>query len=78
MEPQYFFNHDVMLMVPGSNLEQPLPRFLKRAFDVLASGFALLLLSPILLPVAFLVRRDGGPSSSAICALDGTVGLFIA
>lgn len=61
MEPQYFFNHDVMLMVPGSNLEQPLPRFLKRAFDVLASGFALLLLSPILLPVAFLVRRDGGP-----------------
>ncbi len=61
MAPQYFFNHDVMLMVPGSNLEHPLPRFLKRAFDVLASGLALLFLSPVLLPLAWLVRRDGGP-----------------
>ncbi len=61
MEPQYFFNYDVMLMVPGSHLEHPLPRFLKRFLDVLASSFALLALSPVLLPIALLIKKDGGP-----------------
>ena len=35
--------------------------FLKRAFDVLISLLALLLLSPVFLVIALLVKRDGGP-----------------
>ncbi|MDO4898090.1 MAG: sugar transferase [Rothia sp. (in: high G+C Gram-positive bacteria)] len=33
----------------------------KRSMDVLASGFGLILLSPLLLVVALLVKKDGGP-----------------
>lgn len=61
MTPQYFFNHDVMLMTHSSNLEMPLPRFLKRSIDVIGSGLGLLALSPLMLGLAYLVRRDGGP-----------------
>jgi undecaprenyl-phosphate galactose phosphotransferase len=38
-----------------------LQRFGKRAMDVVASGTALLLLSPVMLTIAVLVKRDGGP-----------------
>ena len=37
-------------------------RIMKRAFDMLVSGVALLLLSPVMLVVALMVRRDGGPA----------------
>lgn len=60
MTPQYFFNHDVMLLTPVNNLEQPLPRLLKRGLDVVGSGLAILALSPVFLMLAMLVRRDGG------------------
>jgi len=62
MVPHYFFNHDVMLMTRSSGLEQPLPRFMKRGFDILVSGTALLVASPIMLVVAALVMLDGGPA----------------
>jgi undecaprenyl-phosphate galactose phosphotransferase len=62
MTPQYFFNHDVMLLTRTDRLEQPLPRFIKRSFDIVSAGLALLLLSPILLIVAALVKMDGGPA----------------
>lgn len=62
MAPQYFFNHDVMLMAPNSNLEMPLPRMLKRTLDVIGSGLGLLVLSPIFLTLVALVKRDGGPA----------------
>ena len=39
-----------------------LQRFGKRAMDVLASGAALLLLSPVMVTIALLVKRDGGPA----------------
>lgn len=35
--------------------------FVKRAIDIAASGSLLVLLSPLLLVVALLIRRDGGP-----------------
>jgi exopolysaccharide biosynthesis polyprenyl glycosylphosphotransferase len=35
-------------------------RFLKRAFDVCASALALILLSPLMLVLAVIVKRDGG------------------
>ncbi|MBM7051187.1 MULTISPECIES: sugar transferase [unclassified Rothia (in: high G+C Gram-positive bacteria)] len=37
------------------------PGFLKRTIDILASGFGLILLSPLLLVIALLVKKDGGP-----------------
>lgn len=34
---------------------------IKRAIDVVASGLGLILLAPLLVPVALLIKRDGGP-----------------
>lgn len=61
MVPQYFFNSDVKLLTHSSGLEQPLPRFIKRLFDIMVSGSALLLASPLMLVVAVMTKRDGGP-----------------
>lgn len=61
MVPQYFFNSDVKLLTHNSGLEQPLPRLVKRLFDIMVSGGALLLVSPIMLVLAVLTKRDGGP-----------------
>jgi len=61
MVPQYFFNSDVKLLTPSSGLEQPLPRLIKRVFDICVSGAALLALSPVMLVIAALIKRDGGP-----------------
>jgi Undecaprenyl-phosphate galactose phosphotransferase WbaP len=62
MESHYFFNHNVMLLARDNRLAHPLPRFIKRSFDVLASGTALILLSPLFLALALLVQTDGGPA----------------
>lgn len=43
--------------------------FLKRLFDVVVSGFALIVLSPVMLLVAWAVRRDGGPAFYRQCRL---------
>ncbi len=61
MAPQYFFNHDIKLLTYSSGLEQPLPRFIKRAFDISVSGMALVMISPLMLVLAVLIKRDGGP-----------------
>jgi len=61
MVPQYFFNSDVTLLTHSSGLEQPLPQVVKRVFDIVVSSVALLGLSPVLLTIGALVKRDGGP-----------------
>lgn len=61
MEAQYFFSHDVMLLSRCNRLEQPLPRFMKRSFDIICATAGLLLLTPLFLVVAALIKRDGGP-----------------
>ncbi|MDP9126711.1 MAG: undecaprenyl-phosphate galactose phosphotransferase WbaP [Pseudomonadota bacterium] len=62
MMPQYFFNHNVMLLTRSHGLDQPLPRFFKRAFDIVVAATVLLLASPIFLILAMLVKLDGGPA----------------
>jgi undecaprenyl-phosphate galactose phosphotransferase len=62
MTPQYFFNHDVMLLTRSHGLDQPLQRFFKRSFDILAASLALLLASPVFLAITLIVKRDGGPA----------------
>ena len=62
MVSQHFFNHDVMLLTHNHGLNQWLPRFMKRAFDIVVASSTLLVLSPILLVVALIVKMDGGPA----------------
>ena len=56
--PLHLF-HLPILMLERYN---PTPEylFLKRAFDIISSGIALLILSPLMIIVALLIRRDGG------------------
>ncbi len=61
MVPQYFFNHNVMLLTHSCKLEQPMPQFIKRCFDILVASAVLIMLSPVLGLVALLVKMDGGP-----------------
>ena len=57
----YFFTHDVTLLVYGNNLARPISRFIKTLFDQFVALSLLLVLSPLFLALAFLVRADGGP-----------------
>jgi len=61
MVPHYFFNHDVMLLTHNQGLEQLLPRVIKRSFDIIMAGLVVALLSPLMLIIAIIVKRDGGP-----------------
>jgi undecaprenyl-phosphate galactose phosphotransferase len=61
MIPQYFFSHDVMLLTYSKGLEQPVQRFIKRTFDIVAASTALLIASPFLAVIAAFVALDGGP-----------------
>lgn len=60
MVPQYFFNHDVMLLTHNHGLDRDLPCLVKRSFDVAVAATALVVFSPILAIVAFFVALDGG------------------
>lgn len=62
MVPQYFMNHDTILMTNSRDLEQSFSCFLKRSLDILVAGGMLLALSPLMGLIAFLVRGDGGPA----------------
>lgn len=60
LSPHHFMMHDVMLMHDTNRLVLPLPRLMKRSFDIAAAGAALTLFAPLFAVVALLVRRDGG------------------
>lgn len=46
----------------GDSLDRPVAQTLKRAFDMLAAGAALIVLSPVFAVIAAAIRRDGGPA----------------
>ncbi len=62
-----------MFHLPMLRLERyhPGPEFLviKRLFDIVASLIALVLVSPVMIIVAILIRRDGGPAFYKQCRL---------
>ncbi len=60
MVPQYFMNHNTLLLTHDSGYNQYFPVMVKRVLDVLVSGTALLLLSPVMLVIAALIKLDGG------------------
>ncbi len=62
LSPHYFLMHDVVMLHDTNRLNLLLPRFLKRSFDLAVSGTLLLLLSPIFILTAIMVRMDGGPA----------------
>ncbi len=62
LSPHHFMMHDVMLLHDTNRLTLPLPRFLKRGFDIVLASIALLATLPLFAVVAFIVRRDGGPA----------------
>ena len=61
-DSQYFFTHDVMLIVYGNNLTRPVSRFVKMLFDQFVALLLLLMLSPLFLALAVMIRADGGPA----------------
>lgn len=62
MSQHHFPMQDVILLHNSSRLMQPVPRFIKRSFDVVASGLGLLLLAPLMAIMILRVRQDGGPA----------------
>jgi Undecaprenyl-phosphate galactose phosphotransferase WbaP len=62
LQIQHFMSHDVVLMQPRNNLARTANRGIKRAFDLVAACAALLVLGPLMVVTAMLVRRDGGPA----------------
>ncbi len=62
VSPQYFFSHDVMLLVACNNLARPLSRAVKAAFDMVLALALLAALSPVFVLLTALVCLDGGPA----------------
>ena len=58
----HFFSHEVAMLRMRNNLRRWPARLTKRIFDTVAAALLLVLLSPVMLLIAALVRRDGGPA----------------
>jgi Undecaprenyl-phosphate galactose phosphotransferase WbaP len=58
----HFFSHEVAMLRMRNNLRRWPARLTKRVFDTFTALVLLVLLSPIMVLIAFLIRRDGGPA----------------
>ena len=58
----HFFSHEVAMLRMRNNLRRWPARLTKRVFDTLAALVLLVLLSPVMVTLALLIRRDGGPA----------------
>lgn len=56
----FLFSHEMLLLRVNNNLAKRSSRILKRIMDVLGSLGIIILLSPVLLYLYFLVKKDGG------------------
>jgi Undecaprenyl-phosphate galactose phosphotransferase WbaP len=63
METYNFFSHEVLLLRANNNLKRRGPRLLKRLFDIFASATLLTLIFPLLLYVAYRIRRESHGSA---------------
>lgn len=62
MELSHFFSHDVLLLRARNNLKRRSPQILKRAFDLVVAASLSLLLAPLLIAVAILIKcENSGP-----------------
>ena len=58
----HFFSHEVAMLRMRNNLRRWPARLTKRIFDTLSALVLLILLSPLMLVLGLLIRRDGGPA----------------
>ncbi|OOF53787.1 UDP-phosphate galactose phosphotransferase [Rodentibacter genomosp. 2] len=58
----FLFSHEVMLLRINNNLAKCSSRFLKRTTDIVGSIFIIIVLSPVLIVLYFLIKKDGGNS----------------
>lgn len=56
----FIFSHEVMILRVNNNLAKRTSRFCKRVFDIIGSASIIVLLSPVLAILAYLVSKDGG------------------
>ncbi|MDA8152673.1 MAG: undecaprenyl-phosphate galactose phosphotransferase WbaP [Acidithiobacillus sp.] len=62
MEVMHFFSHEVLMLRVRDNLARLGPRITKRLFDLMVASLLVLILSPLLLYIAWRIRsEDGGP-----------------
>ena len=61
MEPRYFFGHDIMMLQPRTprTLSLLIAKGFKRGLDIFVSGLALLLLLPLTVGVALMLKLEG-------------------
>jgi Undecaprenyl-phosphate galactose phosphotransferase WbaP len=55
-----FFSHDVLMLRLKNNLARLSSKFIKRSVDIIAGVSLLVLLSPFMLYIAYLISRKGG------------------
>lgn len=58
-ELAHFFSHEVLMLTVRNNLARRSNRWLKRAFDLVGASAMLLVLAPLMLAIAWRVRRSG-------------------
>jgi undecaprenyl-phosphate galactose phosphotransferase len=60
MEMTHFFSHEVLMLSARNNLARPVPRLLKRLFDVVGAAALLALLAPLFAYLSWRIRQTGG------------------
>ena len=60
MEMTHFFTHEVLMLTARNNLARPVPRFLKRLFDIVGSLMLLVVLAPLFAYLVWRIRQTGG------------------
>lgn len=58
-QASHFFSQEVLLLTVRNNLSRRTYRWVKRGFDLVSASLLLLLLSPLLLVLSALIRRNG-------------------
>ncbi|NEN75369.1 undecaprenyl-phosphate galactose phosphotransferase WbaP [Pelistega sp. NLN82] len=56
----FLFSHELIMMRISNNLAKRSSRFIKRTFDIFGSLAIITILSPLLIILFFLIKRDGG------------------
>ncbi|MEH0876419.1 undecaprenyl-phosphate galactose phosphotransferase WbaP [Pectobacterium cacticida] len=56
----FIFSHEVMILRVSNNLAKRTSRFVKRGFDIFGSLAIVIILSPVLITLFYLVSKDGG------------------
>jgi Undecaprenyl-phosphate galactose phosphotransferase WbaP len=58
----YFLGHDIVMLENRDNLVRPGNRVIKTAFDQIGAAILVVLLTPLMLMLAAMVRAEGGPT----------------